>query len=239
VRILTVGDCLMSEVQSFLHPLGHGLGLEMDFRYFYFSASQGPDVVRDGIATTLAAGGVDVVAASYLSYEGIPLYRALLLSADRAGRVERGLLIDGIIRFMGAHLRQIRELTDAPILLHNASGLPLSRWRRRIPFLPASSSGRRRALDELNSAVALLVESVENCILIDRCCLAASPVMRRSTPPGSAVISPRSTPTSSTGSPASARRSCCCWTSTTRCGTVSWPTGRSCIMSSARHCSSV
>lgn len=167
VRLLSIGDCLMGEVQSFLHPIGLAHGIDFDFRYYYFSARQGADIVQDGIARAIETGGIDIIAASYLSYSGIPLYRSLLESADRSSTADIDDLIGGIVGFIESHLRQIRNLTDVPVLLHNASGLPLGRWRRRIPGLPPFTRGQRRALEAVNSALAELAESVENCILID------------------------------------------------------------------------
>lgn len=180
VRVLTIGDCLLSEIQAFLHPLGAEEGLDLDFRYYYFSAVQGADIVQDGIAKAIEGGKIDVIAASYLSYSGLPLYRSLLESADRITAEERRQLVTGMLRFMEDHLRQIRKLTDVPILLHNASGLPLGRWRRRIPVLPAMSRGRQRALEELNAAIAALAAGIENCILVDERAVARQHGLRAS-----------------------------------------------------------
>ncbi len=167
VRLLAIGDCLMGEVQSFLNPIGREVGIDLDFRYYYFSASQGADIVQDGIASAIEEGRIDMIAASYLSYQGIPLYRSLLSGADRASAEDTRALVEGIVRFIAEHLRQIRELTDVPILLHNASGLPLQRWRRLVPLTPPLSRRTQAALDQLNEAMRRLVDETENCLLVD------------------------------------------------------------------------
>ena len=164
--ILTIGDCLMSELQTFLLASGVETGVDYDFRYYYFSGLMNADIATDGIRKAIESG-VDAIAASYLSYEGIPLYRALMEGADRASHDDMQVLVDGIVRFMCDHIMQMRALTDVPLLLHNACGLRLTRWRRLIPILPSLSAGRRRAIAMLNDAVASIVDNTENCILVD------------------------------------------------------------------------
>ena len=167
LRLLTIGDCLLSEVQTFLVPQCMDAGIDLDVRYFYFSALLGADIAQDGIAGTIKADGVDLIAASYLTYQGIPLYRSLLEGAETSSLAEMRSLVSGITAFMHSHLDQMRALTDAPILLHNASGLPLTRWRRHVPFLAPLSRGRRSAIALLNEEVAKLADEVSNCFLID------------------------------------------------------------------------
>ena len=167
LRLLAIGDCLLNEIQTFLLPLAVDAGTDLDIRYYYFSGLLGANIEQDGIAGTIKSGGVDLIAASYLTYEGIPLYRSLLESADRASPEDMQALVRGIMGFMSSHLAQVRELTDAPILLHNASGLPLTRWRMHVPLLPALSRGRRTAIGLLNAEIRKLSDEVSNCFLID------------------------------------------------------------------------
>lgn len=166
LRALVIGDCLMSDVQSFLGPMGLQTGMEFDFRYYYFSALMGVSLLEESVRNTIKAG-VDFIAASYLSYEGIPPYRLLLESADNGDAQQVAELIDAIAGLISKHLNEIRELTEAPILLHNAGGLPLSRWRRLLPILPPLSQGRRFALGLLNARIASIARQAENCVLID------------------------------------------------------------------------
>ena len=99
----------------------------------------GADVRRD-ISTAqvrdfLAQQPMDVLAFSFLSYEGLPLYAALLRDAERLGAVELDQRVTVIVGLMRRFLGELRELTDAPFLIHNASGLPLTRVRRLLPLL--------------------------------------------------------------------------------------------------------
>ena len=54
----------------------------------------------------------------------------------------------------------MRTRTDATFLVDNASGLPLTRFRRRLP-LPLLSSGRRRVMEALNAALQELCSNSE------------------------------------------------------------------------------
>lgn len=142
-RVLLIGDCIMGAIQSMLLAAGRSAEIDFEFRYYYFSASQGADIDQDGIGAAIASGEIDCIAASYLSYEGIPLYRSLMAGAANMSRENTEATLLGIKQFMRAHLGQMRELTSVPILLHNASGLPLTRWRRRLPLPPLSKTHRK------------------------------------------------------------------------------------------------
>lgn len=166
LRVLTIGDCLLSEVQTFLWARGVEAGLDFDFRYYYFSSLVGADIAADGIRRAIE-DGVDALAASYLTYQGIPLYRSLLEGADKLGDGEARVLVKGITKFMRDHIDQMRALTDVPLLLHNACGLPLARWRRRLPWLEPLSRGRLHVLALMNEAVTELASEIENCVLVD------------------------------------------------------------------------
>ncbi len=166
VRVITVGDCLVAQIQSFLKAAARSAGVNLDVRYYYFSAKLGVGLMDEGIKSAIR-GGVDLLALSYLSYEGIPLYRAFLEAVDTGDESRSREIMQGITDYIEDHLREIRELTDATILLHNASGLPLTRTRRFVPVLPGLSSGRRSALRRLNVAISEITARTENCILID------------------------------------------------------------------------
>ena len=181
-RLLMVGDCLMGEIQTFLQPLAADRNLAIDFRTFYFSSVTGADIESDGIKAAVA-DGVDAIAASYLSYQGTPLYRSLLENADTLSEDDVVRLVDGIVEFMRNHLGQMRALTNVPILLHNASGIPLTRWRRLLPILAPLSQGRRRVLARLNPAVAELASNTENCILVNETAVTAAAGLRRAAQP--------------------------------------------------------
>jgi FkbH-like protein len=75
---------------------------------------------------------------------------------------------------MRAFLEQLRAHTSVPFLLHNVSGLPLTRYRKHLPLLPALSPGRRQVVDALNEALAGLAAEVSKTILVDERAVAAA-----------------------------------------------------------------
>lgn len=172
-RVLMLGDCLLSEIQPFLVAQAAQAQIDLDLRYFYFSARLGTDVATDSIRALLEKTPVDVIAISFLSYEGIPLYRALLKNARTASASERTQSVEQLFSIMLQYMTSLREWTEAPILIHNASGLPLSRWRRLFPMGPALSPAVREILTQLNERIAELASHLPNCRVIDEVTVAA------------------------------------------------------------------
>jgi FkbH-like protein len=167
VRVLALGDCLMNELRVFLTSRCRRAGVPLDFRALYFSAAMGKRVSAEQVLRFLGKNPVDVIAMSFLSYEGIPPYGAFLRDVDTmdAAAVEKH--VDSLVGIMREFMRELRESTDATFLVHNAGGLPLTRARRTVKLFPAVSTRRKRALARLNSAIAELSENTENTILID------------------------------------------------------------------------
>jgi len=139
----------------------------MDIRYYYFSGLMGTGIAQDAVQEVIAAEKIELVAMSFLTYEGLPLYRALLSDASRLRGSARTERVRSLVGVMRSYLESLRAVTDAPFLVHNASGLPLGRWRARLPLLSPLSSSVRDLLNELNESIAGLVEAFPNCLLID------------------------------------------------------------------------
>lgn len=167
LRMALVGDCALSEMQGFLVGRGRDRGLDMDIRYYYFSGLMGTGIAQDAVQEVIAAEKIELVAMSFLTYEGLPLYRALLSDASRLRGSARTERVRSLVGVMRSYLESLRAVTDAPFLVHNASGLPLGRWRARLPLLSPLSSSVRDLLYELNESIAGLVEAFPNCLLID------------------------------------------------------------------------
>jgi FkbH-like protein len=143
-------------------------------RCLYFSAPVGRDISTAQVVDFIRRSPMDMLAFSFLSYEGIPPYVALLREADRISAAELGQRADAIAGIIRRFLEEVRQHTDAPFLLHNASGLPLTSLRRRIPFLPSLSPGRKRALTALNTRIAEIAEHTPKTLLMDECAAAAA-----------------------------------------------------------------
>ncbi|MFZ1623958.1 MAG: HAD-IIIC family phosphatase [Gammaproteobacteria bacterium] len=167
LRMLMVGDCVMAGIQVFLIDQMAGQGIDLDVRYYYLSALMGADIDQDGISAAIRTSKVDVIATSYLTYKGIPLYRSLMEDAGKHTAAEKSALVEAISQYVASHVSQIRELSDVPLLLHNASGLPLSRWRSRLPGLSPLTRAQQDALHLVNTEISRIVRATDNCFLID------------------------------------------------------------------------
>jgi FkbH-like protein len=171
VSMLLVGDCLMTELRAFATVECRERGIALDSRHLYFSARQGVALAADEVTEELERRPADLIALSFLTFEGIPAYRALLARADRPGAsVERE--VDAIVGAIATFIDELRVVTSTTILLHGACGLPLSRWRRRLRFLPAQSVGRRRTVAILNERLDELAGATENAVFVNEAAVA-------------------------------------------------------------------
>ncbi len=167
VRILLIGDCLMTEVRVFLIDRCRELGADVRVRHQYFSSERGVGLNVAGVAEHVSSGAADLVALSFFTYEGLPLYRALLADAGRLSKAEKHEKVEALLRIVRQATASLRKSSDVPILLHNACGLPLNKWRRRIPIGPPIGRAQREVLEMLNHGLAELANGTENVVLID------------------------------------------------------------------------
>ncbi len=167
IEILALGDCLMNEIRLFLPSICSDCGLNVDVRCIYFSAVVGKAISTDEITEYIHNNRVDLVAMSFMSYAGIPAYSTLMKECDRLTRNQIDGRVEFIINLIHAFIETIRTITKSPFLLHNTSGLPLSRYRKRLPFLDPLSRNKVYTLDKLNAGIGELIEHSENTILVD------------------------------------------------------------------------
>lgn len=167
VNLLAMGDCLMTELRAFLPALCRSEGIHLEMRELYFSARAGTGIHSSDVARFLQSNRMDLLAFSFLTYEGMPLYPALLREADGLSASEVDGRVTVIVKIIRDFMTELRQFTDAPFLLHNASGLPLSRWRKYVPLLPPLSQRTRQVLGVLNHAIQELADHTANLILVD------------------------------------------------------------------------
>ena len=121
----------------------------------------------------------DLVALSFMTYEGIPAYRSFCREVISGARKHAGAAADILVALIKDYTCSLREHTDAVFLLHNASGLPLGRWRRRIPLLfSALPSALRDALGDLNARIADVAARTPGTLLLDEAALAMTNGLR-------------------------------------------------------------
>lgn len=173
VRVAMVGDCVMTEIQSFLRPRLAASALHLTGRHFYFSARLGAALDPDELLNAMAEQRADLIALSFLTFEGLPLYTALLKEADRLDAATRAARCDALLGLIDEYIRAIREKADTPILLHGCSGLPVARWRRYLPLVPPMSRAQREVVRRLDLGLAAMSDGIDNVIFIDERALIA------------------------------------------------------------------
>jgi FkbH-like protein len=178
LRLLAVGDCLLGELRVFLPSRASDFGITLDVRCLYFSAVEGQSISTAQVIRFVEEAAPHAIAFSFLTYAGLPMYSGLIRDADRLSREELGLRVDSLTGVIRKFLADIREKTDATFLVHNASGLPLTRVRKHLP-LPALSRRKRLVVERMNLALRELCENSPNTILLDEYAVAARHGHRR------------------------------------------------------------
>jgi FkbH-like protein len=193
VTVAMVGDCLMAEIDTFLAPRVAERGVRLGTRHFYISALLGIGAESDEVLSFLSQTPVDLIALSFLTYDGIAPYRALLAEAGQLRRHELAERVGAIEVVIRDYVQRLRETTVAPVLLHGACGLPLRRFRKRLGFLPPHSTAQHRALALLTDRLRELAGALENVIFIDEAAVVGRRALRAADrpalPPGLARAS--------------------------------------------------
>lgn len=169
LRMAFVGDCVMTEIQSFLRPQLHERNIALDAHHLYFSARLGAELATDELESAIATQGVDLIALSFLTLEGLPVYTSLMREAA-LGKLDDADMIgrcDAILSLVDRYLAAIREKTNTPIILHGCCGLPLGKIRRYLPMVPAMSTAQVKVARRLNDGLAMIAQGVENTIFLD------------------------------------------------------------------------
>ena len=166
LRLLAVGDCLMGELRLALPRALESHGVTLDMRTLYFSAVLGSSISSDQVAAAAKDGTPDAVAFSFFTYEALAPWSALLREADSLRRSERRSRVEALLEAVRVFLSEVREVTEAPFLVHDACGLPLARERRWLPLLAPHSRGRLDVLNRMRAGVEELTEANPNTLLV-------------------------------------------------------------------------
>jgi FkbH-like protein len=174
ISLLAVGDCLMNEIRVFLHHSCWDRGVDLDTRFLYFSAPQKTELSADNVIAFIRENAIDLIALSFFSFRGLPLYCTLIEKTERFTDGEIRASVMNLAEFMKGFISQIREVTETPLLLHTACGLPLRKERKYLPFLSALSRKQRQALELLNKEAEDLAAATRNVFLINEGMIAES-----------------------------------------------------------------
>ena len=172
LRLLLIGDSIFTGTRAFLAQAERARGRRLDVEHLNPGELTAAGLAMGHVLDAISRRPPHVIGLSVFSYEGVPAYSALL--AQRLPPAPGSAHVQGLGRLVLGAVDSIREITDAPILLHNACGLPLDRLRRRVRWLPAQNRTRKRVIGELNDLVAAIAAMRENIVLIDEAGLAAA-----------------------------------------------------------------
>ncbi len=167
LSVVTVGDCLMTELRVFLRQALNDAGIPHQLHSLYFSADQGVNLSTASLKAALTEQRADLLALSFLTYDGLPLYRLLKAENGRLSPQALAQRVADMIGVMEEYIQEIRVVSNVTIVLHNVSGLPLSHWHKRFPLLPPFSRRETGLINLLNQEIVALVDRVGNCLLLD------------------------------------------------------------------------
>jgi FkbH-like protein len=167
LEVLALGDCLMAESRIFISRQCSLRNLSVDMRCIYFSATENSELSLIEVLPYFEKNKVDAIAISFFTFDAMRSYSQLVREHARLSAVEVDSQIAQIIQSVQRFLLEMREHTQAPFLIHNASGLPLSRARKFIPLVPPLPSTQKTILEKLSAAVEQVIAKVPNCLLVD------------------------------------------------------------------------
>jgi len=174
LRLLLVGDSIFNDIRPFLMASELTQGRQLDVEHLPWGVVSQAGLSMDQVVGSITRHPPAAIALSLFSYEAIAPYRRLLNEAHRFSRSQLGEAVADLMRLLQDAIGGIREVTDAPILLHNACGLPLDRLRRRTTWLPAQDRARKRLIREITAQTAALAAASENVIDVDEVSLVAA-----------------------------------------------------------------
>jgi FkbH-like protein len=125
VTLIGAGDCLLTDIRAFLQPLAAQKRIGLAMTPLYLSAAGDGSFPVEEVVRFAAAQQAQILAVSLFTYDGLPIWR--LLRAGESRFLPQA--IDQAERFLAA----LRQQSQLPVLLHGASGLPLTGWRAKLP----------------------------------------------------------------------------------------------------------
>lgn len=165
VSILLLGDCLMNEIRCFLADKARRANVAVDGYHLYFSGALSVPFETISARYLLDQKRVDAVSLSPFTFDGLPLFRELLIRAETSSPDEKS--VDSALKVVHAIIEDIRSLIDAPILLHNACGAPVGRDRQQLTSLPPLTRRGHAVIDMLNSELARRAANWGGVIVVD------------------------------------------------------------------------
>jgi FkbH-like protein len=174
LRLLLIGDAIFTEIRPFLVAAELAHGRQLDVEHLTWGMVSHAGLSMEHVTDALTRRPPAAIGLSLFSFGAIAPYTRLLNEAHRMSQPQVQAAVGDLIHLLQKAVSSIRQVTDAPILVHNACGLPLDRLRRRIRSLPAQDRGRKRVIREVTEQTAALVAASENVIDVDEVSLVAA-----------------------------------------------------------------
>ena len=181
--LTTLGDCLMSQVNSITSVLALEQGIGVTKHEHYIGAfSVDSDFDKTIHIHTNDRTTINIIAISPFSYWGIPGFRLLMkrLWQSDIQPDEAETLVDLISEFVTKYVDELERNTKAVIFLHNAAGLPWLVPGIFLDFYPWNASGEadvakmEKYLGKINNNVDSYVSRKRSVFLIDERKIAAN-----------------------------------------------------------------
>lgn len=176
VTLTTLGDCLMSQINSITAVLAWEKAIGVT-RWEYYIGAFGEGADFDDVIQphTNANTPINIVAVSPFTYWGVPGFRLLMkkLWESDITDSEAAKLVDLITEFITQYIDSIEKKTRATVFLHNASGLPWLVPDAYLDFYPwnlegvADHSRMEKYLGKINNKIDKYVQNKRSVFLVD------------------------------------------------------------------------
>lgn len=176
VRLMTLGDCLMSQINSIAVTLSANKNIGITKNEFYIGAFGGGVEFDEDVDLNLPSDrSLNVIAISPFTYWGIPSFRLLMkgLWQRRISERDADHLVELVLEFIEAYVGNIERKSKAIIFLHNSAGLPWMVENKFLDHFPWHIEGRGdliridKYLGKINNLIDKYVEKNGKIFLID------------------------------------------------------------------------
>ncbi|MFG3558673.1 hypothetical protein ACGGAQ_30300 [Micromonospora sp. NPDC047557] len=181
VDMLLLGDCVMNGIRCFLAEDLRRSGIDLRGYHQYFSSALSAHFDAATAREFLARHPVAMIGFSPFTFDGLPVYRQMLMEASERRRLPADL--DRVLDVVDRALADIRSWSDAPILLQNASGAPDGPDRAEMTSLPPLTPARLETIGSLNRALRERVRAASGVVLVDEAGIAGRLGLREATRP--------------------------------------------------------
>jgi len=163
ISILAIGDCLLNEVRVFINEQASVKKQRYDFRCLYFSAGSENGLDVTAAESLFLVEKINYLAISFFTFDAMPGFSRFFHN-NGSNYVQ---LCDEYLNICSDYLDTFTKIFSGYILVHNISGLPLSRPRKYIPFIPRHSRRQKLIIEYLNAGINKLISAQSKCVLID------------------------------------------------------------------------